>query len=81
MCMKIEVGDPVILKEYYAEQDFAAGTKGYANVIVTAPDGDTYVWFMPETEQHQYIMLLSRFELNEEAKNGGITLDASTMPK
>jgi len=79
--MKIEVGDPVILKEDFEEQDFAAGLKGYANVVVTAPDGDTYIYFMPETEQHQYIMLASRFEINEEAKNKGITLDASTMPK
>jgi len=81
MSGKIEVGDPVILKEDFEEQDLVADTKGYANSVVSAPDGNTYIYFMPETEKHQYVMLASRFELNEEAKNGGITLDASTIPK
>lgn len=78
---KVETGDPIILinAEGLTDSGLHEGMKGWCNCI-TYVDKE-YVWFMPLDGKGMHVMTSDRVELDVEAKEHGLTLNADTIAR
>jgi hypothetical protein len=75
--MQVKTGYPIILTDAKGmkKHGLFKGMKGFANSVMTV-EGQTVVFFMPEGVREVFVMDTSRFIVDEERLEEGLSSDA-----